>query len=90
MAGLNAVEIIHSTGNSANRATSSPSRFSTALRDVRLNLRMPRPGRPDDGTTGYGDGRHANAPCLIAARTYPTVTMSRMIVRTNAAAEASP
>src|SRR5580692_12866039 len=47
LAGLNAVEIIHSTGNSANRATSSPSRFSTALRDARLNRRAPRPGRPD-------------------------------------------
>ena len=40
LAGLNAVEIIHSTGNSANRATSTPARFSAALRDARLNRRV--------------------------------------------------
>src|SRR5215472_12369424 len=49
VAGLNAVEIIHSTGNSANRATSSPARFSAALRDMRPNRRPPltEPVRPD-------------------------------------------
>src|SRR6185437_7284758 len=41
LAGLNAVEIIHSTGNSANRATSSPARFSAALRDTRRSRRPP-------------------------------------------------
>src|SRR5690242_1324762 len=43
LAGLNAVEIIHSTGNSANSATSSPARFSAALREARPNRRRPRP-----------------------------------------------
>src|ERR1700722_11298757 len=43
LAGLNAVEIIHSTGNSANRATSNPARFSAALRDARPKRRPPRP-----------------------------------------------
>src|SRR5277367_2570602 len=42
VAGLNAVEVIHSTGNSANRATSSPARFSAALREARPNRRPPR------------------------------------------------
>jgi putative transposase len=37
-----------------------------------------------------GGGCQASAPSLTEARTYPTVTTSRMIVRTNAAADARP
>src|SRR5580692_12853862 len=54
VAGLNAVEIIHSTGNSANRATRSPARFSAALRDTRRSRRPPRPDAagPDTALPG--------------------------------------
>src|ERR1700761_2558153 len=43
LGGLNALEIIHSTGNSANKATSSPARFSRVLREARRSRRPPRP-----------------------------------------------
>src|SRR5579862_10055134 len=61
LAGLNAVEIIHSTGNSANRATSNPARFSAALRDTRPKRRPPAPdparrdaARPDTAVPDTG------------------------------------
>src|ERR1700722_11752884 len=61
LAGLNAVEIIHSTGKSANSATSNPARFSAALRDARPKRRPPRPDTarletalPDTALAGTG------------------------------------
>src|SRR5580692_11427869 len=56
VAGLNAVEIIHRTGNRANRATRSPARFSAALRDARPNRRPPRPGPARRGTSPLNTG----------------------------------
>src|SRR5580692_6412021 len=56
LGGLNAVEIIHSTGNRANSATSSPARFSAALREPRPNRRPRRPGLARPGTARPGMG----------------------------------